>query len=186
MRPSSSDRGITRATSQPARLYYARLRASLGHDSRIAVLHIGPEQTSVTAGTTLEPQDTLTLAVGWQRTAREQTRQALPTARELEAAIAAVEDALTPALPLIDSSTALYTRDAVAREIALAAGLRAAPDLVLPLDAVEGTFNRLAAVAHGSPAKILGIPDSADFAAALLILRELMHHTQLASITITV
>jgi hypothetical protein len=185
MRSSSSGRGSAPATSQPACLYYARLPASPRNDSRIAALHTWPEQTTGTAGTTLEPEVTLTLTVAWQRTAREHFRQVPPTVRELDAAIGAVEDAITPALPLIDSGDALATRNAIVREIALAAGLRVVPDPVLRRDAVERTFSRLAAVAHGSSASIHGVPGGADLAAALLILRKPMHHARRPATAIT-
>ncbi len=186
MRSSSSDRSIAPAPSQAARLNYARLRAPLGDGSRIAVRPIGAEQTTATAGTLPEPRDTLTLAIGWQRTAREHFRRGLPAAIELEVAIATVEDAIKPVLPLIGSGTALYTNDAIVREIVRASELPAVPELALPLDAVERTFARLATVAHGSPASVQGIPDRADFAATLLILREVMHHAQQRSTVVTV
>lgn len=41
---------------------------------------------------------------------------------------------------------------------------------------MEQTFERLAAVAEGRPVGQEGLPESTEFAAALLILREFMHH----------
>lgn len=52
----------------------------------------------------------------------------------------------------------------------------------LSIDALERTFDRLTSVALGRPASQEGLPDDKPFAATLLILRELMHHLQFASI----
>ena len=65
---------------------------------------------------------------------------------------------------------------AVVRDIALMAGVAPGACMLLPLDRMEQTFERLAAVAEGRPVLLEGLPDSTVFAAALLILREFMHH----------
>jgi len=58
----------------------------------------------------------------------------------------------------------------------LMAGVAPGAGMVLPLGAMEQTFERLAAVAEGRPVVQEGLPESTEFAAALLILREFMHH----------
>ena len=56
--------------------------------------------------------------------------------------------------------------------------------MALPIDAVEGQFDLLAAFIFGRPASSAGIPADSSFAATLLILREFMHHLQFPAITI--
>jgi hypothetical protein len=46
----------------------------------------------------------------------------------------------------------------------------------LSIEQVERLFNQLAARSEGRPASQVDVPDDPGFAAALLILREFMHH----------
>jgi len=70
------------------------------------------------------------------------------------------------------------------REIALLAGLVDQPLLKLGIAEVETTFDRLVYVLQGRPASSEGLPESPEFAATLLILREFMHHLKFSSITV--
>jgi hypothetical protein len=54
----------------------------------------------------------------------------------------------------------------------------------MSLEQVEQLFNQLAARSQGRPASQTDIPDDLRFSAALLILREFMHHLQFQRITI--
>ena len=65
--------------------------------------------------------------------------------------------------------------------IAGAAGIVGLPAM-LGRDAVEHVFARLSAVALGRPAASEGLPESTDFIAALLLVRELMHHLDIPAI----
>ncbi len=56
----------------------------------------------------------------------------------------------------------------------------------LPRVAMEQTFERLAAVAEGRPVALEGLPETPEFAAALLILREFMHHLGFSAIHVGV
>jgi hypothetical protein len=87
-----------------------------------------------------------------------------------------VEDAVMPVRALLAPGSTLYTADGGIRQIALAAGLPAQPELRLPLEAVEHTFNRLAALSLGRPATQDTLAQDNAFAATLLILRECLHH----------
>ena len=107
--------------------------------------------------------------------ARESFSEGPPTTTEFEAAVAAVEEAMLLAPPLVDGRSLLHPAVALIREIALASRRRAQPDLVLPPAARDRTFSRLAAVAQGSPAVVRDVADSGDPAATLLILREFRH-----------
>ena len=150
----------------------------------MTLLHIGAEQTVVTVGGKSNPAATLVLALGSQKTARDHFKHAPPRPLEVENAIAAVEDEVTRAKAMIPPDSGLFTADASVREIALHSGVVDAASIRLSIDAVERAFDRLAAVSLGRPAAHEGLPENAEFAATLLILREFMHHLQFAQITI--
>lgn len=101
-----------------------------------------------------------------------------PTPFELEQAIDAVEDALAAAGLHHDLRGGLATHDLrLHRLLRLPAHGRA-----LARDAVEATFQRLASAALGHPSSLEGLPSGREDAAALLILRECMHHCGYADI----
>lgn len=167
------------------RLRYGRARTGVHDGTAITVLHIGKEQTAVATGTMTEPDVVLVLAIGSRRTAADFFKHTPPTPGELENAIVTVEDEVTRLRQITAIASRLVTSDATIREIALVAGIPGQSELILTLDAVERTFELLAALALGRPASSAGIPANAAFAATLLILREFMHHLQFSSITVT-
>jgi exopolyphosphatase/pppGpp-phosphohydrolase len=163
------------------------VRAGSAPGAPITALHIGAQHTAVVSGCDAEPATTLVLAIGARKTARDFFRRSLPTPLEMENAIATVEDEVTRAVAVVARGSTLHGADPAVREIARLAGVasggRGAP-VTLVLEAMEQTFNRLVAVAEGRPARQEGLPDSAEFAAALLILREFMHHLRFDAITL--
>lgn len=104
------------------------------------------------------------------------------TAFELEAAIVIIEDELEPIILSLPAHRSLVTFEPVIHQIAEFCS--DSNKSVLEVEEVELLFNRLADVAYGTPARMLGIPENRDFAAALLYLRELMHHAGFSTITI--
>lgn len=147
-----------------------------------AVLHIGSEQTTLTFHSGTAAATTLTLPVGAERTAHTYFRHSPPSALELEAAIAAVEDVVMPALRQLPAGLVLHTSDAAVHRIAQLAGVPDGPRMELSIEAMEACFDRLAAVVQGRPSTQDVLPPDAGFAATLLILRELMHHLGFARI----
>jgi hypothetical protein len=123
---------------------------------------------------------TVTLAVGARGLAEAVLRHDPPTATELERAIDLIEDALTGlrvvGVDRADLSTAAPLLQALP-------GL-GAPGSGLDRDAVEALFQRLVSRALGTPVAVDELPHGRDVAAALLILRELMHHLQFGSINV--
>lgn len=161
---------------------YAQVRRTLPPDRALTLLQLGAGQTLVASGRGAEADAVLALALGADRTAAAHFRRELPTALELEQAIAAVEEEVMPARSGIVPGSALFAADAALAEVARVAGLDGAG--TLSLEAVERAFDRLARVAQGSPAAHEGIPASAAFAATLLILREFMHHLRFDAVTL--
>ena len=109
--------------------------------------------------------------------ARDHFRHDPPSPLELENAIAAVEDEVERKHQGIAKGAAPLTHDPAIRRIAVAAGVPPGGEMMLAREAVEQMFQRLASRAPGLPA-------GGEFAAMLLILRELMHHLDFASILI--
>ena len=171
-------------------LRHAAIHDLVADKGLMTVLHIGDEATGVAVGTLgggSHPPSTLALALGSQRTAREYFKHSPPSPLEMENAIATVEDEVmrARALFLKDArESRLYTTDAAIREIAHLSGVSEGARMQLSLEAMERTFDRLAAIALGRPASADSLPASNTFAATLLILREFMHHLQFSSISI--
>lgn len=114
----------------------------------------------------------VTLTVGPRGLVEAVLRHDPPTPVELERAIDLIEDAVAGSRVADADRGDLATADPL---------LRALPGLgssgsVLGRDAVERLFERLAARAHGMPVAGDELPHGRDIAAALLILRECMHH----------
>jgi hypothetical protein len=121
--------------------------------------------------------------VGWQTIARE-LKHNPPSPLELENAIAAIEDEIARAQALPPEGSRVRTADALIREIALAAGLPHEAEAIFTLAAVEQAFQRLAAQATRGLGTADGVAAGKEPAAALVILRELMHHMMLPAITV--
>lgn len=161
---------------------YRTVRAQAAPAQTVTVLHFGGEHMAVAVGQGAEETATLVLPVGAQKIARAFFRRSPPTPLEMENAIATVEEEVMRLQALLPPHSQLWTSDPLARDIALLAGVPPAPCMVLTLDAMEQTFERLAAVAEGRPVALEGLPESTVFAAALLILREFMHHLRFSAL----
>lgn len=167
------------------RRQYGILRPAYPLGEPITVLHIGTDQTAIATGTGEKADAVMLLAIGSSRTATDFFKHTPPVPHELETAIMVVEDEVTRARKMVAGHAALLTADPDIRDIARIAGASWQDDrLALPVEAVERVFDLLAAVSLGRPASSAGIPPDPEFAATLLILRELMHHLQFASVRV--
>lgn len=118
------------------------------------------------------------LDLGWRTLAREHLKHDPPSPLELENAIAAIEDGIAAARIAVPGESSAESADPFLRRIAASAGLPAEGPAALSREAVEQMFQRLASRAPGLPA-------GPRFAATLLILRELMHHLRIASLSLS-
>lgn len=144
----------------------------------IASLHIGPSHTTLTIG-----RRQVSLALGATGLARAHFKRWPPTPLEMENAIGVVEDELAAARGQVPANLELETMDPGIPAIAASAGLGGAPPLSLGRDAVERVFNELVDIAEGAPA-MAPAPDPLQWAARLVILREMMHHWSIASVKV--
>lgn len=147
----------------------------------IVALHVGEASTAVAQGQGGAVPALIRLALGAKRSAQAWFRSDVPTALELETAIAEVEDELMRAGVAPGSSGDspwLVTADPHVRTLA---GTETAS---LPLASVEMLFQRLASASLGHAGALAGMPPGREAAAVLLILREFMHHGGHGSITV--
>lgn len=109
-----------------------------------------------------------------------------PGGAALEQAIQQVEDALMPAIPALRDrpATLLECADPVLAPLLPAAGRDPLAAATLSIAEVENVFDRLARVAAGVPARSLGLPGQPRFAAALVVVRELLHHVGLPALRV--
>ncbi len=167
--------------SESVRRYHLA-RAGVPDGVAVTLLDFGAEETRVVSGDRLKPATSLVLSIGYSQLARRCFRHTLPTPRELENAIAVVEDELMKHREAILPESALFATGILLHRIAQVAGIQDNGNL--GIDVVEATFERLAAIVLGRPAAQDAIPTDAEFAAALTILRELMHHLSFSSISV--
>ncbi len=160
-------------------------RLSLQGNNCTVLLHIGQQQTSITFCAQLtEPDEQITLDLGAQKTATDFFKHTPPTALEVETAINTIEDEISSLSKKINPSTTLMTEDYAIKQIALFTGVEDNAEMVLSLDKMEQLFKCWADVVSDRPASHENLPDSLQFAAVLLILREFMHHLHFEQICI--
>lgn len=137
-------------------------------------LHLGAEQGWLA----LSEDERYDLPLGLHTLAQHRFQGRMPDALALEQGIEEVEDAIMPAGPWLPRPVRLQTHDALLHAIA---GVAMA-EKVLTRDAVEQLFERLARQAERNGAPDALLPQEPVWAAALLALRECMHHWQVAEI----
>jgi exopolyphosphatase/pppGpp-phosphohydrolase len=131
-------------------------------------LRLDRHVTGLSAGPALE----VVLAVGVGDLAEQLFRHDPPTPVELEQAIDRVEDALAATGQRQVARGELLTADPLLLALL---GLQADGDR-LARDDVEALFQRLASASLGHPGRAGRVTAGREAAAALLILRECMHH----------
>ncbi len=107
-----------------------------------------------------------------------------PRPIELELAIELTEELVMPLAAQFAGGAGLRLQGQGAD---LIAGTLAASGVVQPrltMDEVEALFNRLLAVSQGRPVSQEKLPTDKHFVAAMLILREFMHHLHFAEVTL--
>jgi len=157
---------------------YRTVRQKAPGNKPISVLHIDDEYSFIVHGTdATNPEKIWTFDIGKVKTARDFFKLFPPTPGEIENAIQVVEDEVMPLHKLLMPDSELYSTDTSIREIAQYALFEENQnDTGLTRDSMERVFNRLAAIITGLPASQDVLPASNEFAATLLILREVMHH----------
>ncbi|QYY34929.1 hypothetical protein [Ruficoccus sp. ZRK36] len=124
------------------------------------------------------PNGEIRLPLGFGQLARQFFGEFPPTYAQIDHAIQYTEDELATIEHAFDGESSLTTDDERARQIARLAFDTVERDgqLILPREELESVFNRLADIVKGLPASQDVIPTETEFAAYLLILREITHH----------
>lgn len=128
-----------------------------------------------------EGDETVTLPVGLRDLAEDVLQHEPPTSTELERAIDVVEGALAASRLARADRGALAIADGMLQRLP---GLFASATSI-PREAVEAQFQRLASRSLGTLVAETDLPSGRDAAAALLILRECMHHLGFDSVQLT-
>jgi hypothetical protein len=151
-------------------------------DREVVTLQVGEETSSLISGGPPYAISRVEVAVGLQKLVREILLHSPPTPAELETAIAVIEDEVMTAGRSLPTGAILETRDASLWGLVSLIDPKAQNESLVSLDEVEQLFDLLAALAMGRPATIAGIPIDPYFAAALILLREMMHHLNFKNI----
>ena len=141
-------------------------------------LHITAQYTSL--GQTTPRADSM--PIGWQSALPGNRHTLLPSAAAVEMAIMQVEDAISANWPQRLALDTVHGGDPALFRLATLSGVPALVGSRLERQQVEGLFSRLANAVEGGLAT--GLPTTAEDIGSLLILRELLHHLDIRSITL--
>lgn len=147
-------------------------------------LQLGAETSTLTcseAGRTHLQQE---LSLGTASLARQWMRHTPPTPLDIERAIEQTEDVVMPLSAKLVRTERLQLSGTGAALILAAVG--AEPDVAQywTLDAVEDIFNRIAMVSEGRPPVHEALPTAPEFYAAMVIVRECLHHLRFAGVAV--
>lgn len=122
------------------------------------------------------------LQLGTASLARQWMRHTPPTPLDIEHAIEQTEDVVMPLAAKLVRTEQLLLSGTGAALMLQAVG--AAPDAALQwsLDEVEDLFNRIAMVSQGRPSGQEALPTAPEFYAAMVILRECLHHLRFGEV----
>jgi hypothetical protein len=140
------------------------------------ILELGAESSSVLCTEDGRVVLQQTLPLGTASLARQWMGHTPPTPLDIEHAIEQTEDVVMPLAAKLARTEQLQLSGADAALVLQ--GVGAEPDAVLrwSLDEVEDLFNRIAMVSQGRPTGPEALPSAPEFYAALVILRESLHH----------
>jgi hypothetical protein len=126
------------------------------------------------------------LPLGTASLARQWMRHTPPTPLDIEHAIEQTEDVVMPLAAKLVRMEQLLLRGPGAALVFQ--GLDAKPDAVLrwSLDEVEDIFNRIAMVSQGRPSGQESLPTAPEFYAAMVIVRECLHHLRFSAVVLQV
>lgn len=162
----------------------------------IAMLDIGNQRSRllIGEGESGHPQPVIHhLQLGMDLLAKRTFKHHMPSEAQLEQGIMLVEDAVMPVARLVPLSNVFVTQDPCLLDVAQhalgIADLQAAwaetgrlP--MLSREAIEAQFEQLVRQAAHPQVPLQDLPQSPRWAAALLILREVLHHWQLGAVRV--
>ena len=150
------------------------------------LFHLGTDTSTVLCtedGRVVLQQD---LALGTAWLARQWMRHTPPTSLDLEHAIEQTEDVVMPLAAKLVRTERLQLRGTGAALILQSVGARPDETLRWSLDEVEDLFNRIAMVSQGRPSTQEALSTAPEFYAAMVILRECLHHLRFSEVVLQV
>ena len=124
------------------------------------------------------------LPLGTASLARQWMRHTPPTPLDMEHAIEQTEDVVMPMASKLVRTDQLLMRGSGAALILQAVGAKPDEALLWGLDEVEDLFNRIAMVSQGRPSGQEALPTAPEFYAAMVILRECLHHLRFGAVVV--
>lgn len=147
-------------------------------------LELGAETSTLVCTDEGNPVLQQELPLGTASLARQWMRHTPPTPLDMEHAIEQTEDVVMPLAAKLMRTEQLLLRGSGAALILQAVG--ATPDVALrwSLDEVEDLFNRIAMVSQGRPMGHEAMPTAPEFYAAMVIVRECLHHLRFGAVVV--
>lgn len=124
------------------------------------------------------------LPLGTASLARQWMRHTPLTPLDMEHAIEQTEDVVMPLAAKLVRTQQLVLRGSGVALILQAVGARPDEALQWSLDEVEDIFNRIALVSQGRPSGQEALPTAPEFYAAMVILRECLHHLRFVEVVL--
>jgi len=124
------------------------------------------------------------LRLGTASLARQWMRHTPPTPLDMEHAIEQTEDVVMPLAEKLVRTEPLLLRGSGAALILQAVGAKPDDAVKWNLDDVEDIFNRIAMVSQGRPSGQEDLPTAPEFYAAMVILRECLHHLRFGEVVV--
>ena len=147
-------------------------------------LHLGTDSSHVDVKEEGGAERQHDLALGYASLARQWMRHTPPTPLDIEHAIEQTEDVVMLLAAKLERTEQLLLRGSGAALILQ--GVDADPNAALmwSLEEVEDLFNRIAMVSQGRPSALEALPTAPEFYAAMVILRESLHHLRFSEVVL--
>jgi hypothetical protein len=124
------------------------------------------------------------LPLGTVSLARQWMRHTPPTPLDIEHAIEQTEDVVMPLASKLVRTDLLQLRGSGAVLILQGVGAKPDAELRWNLEEVEDLFNRIAMVSQGRPMGQEALPTEPEFYAAMVIVRECLHHLRFVGVVV--
>jgi hypothetical protein len=125
-----------------------------------------------------------TLALGTASLAGQWMRHTPPTPLDIEHAIEQTEDIVMPLAAKLVRTEQLQLSGSGAALVLQGVGAEPDAELHWNLDEVEDLFHRIAMVSQGRPSGQEALPTAPEFYAAMVILRECLHHLRFSGVVV--
>lgn len=148
------------------------------------ILELGAESSSVLCTEDGRVVLQQTLPLGTASLARQWMGHTPPTQLDIEHAIEQTEDVLMPLAAKLARTEQLQLSGSGAALTLQGVGAEPDAGLHWNLDEVEDQFNRIAMVSQGRPIGHEALPTAPEFYAAMVIVRECLHHLRFSEVVV--